>query len=281
MADVENDTKLKELIDMAKKYELPQIVIDCFECNHRVLKLEITHETLIERASLCYKQHSELINKLPKDVAIAFIYDYCSEYEMKDIIIENYSYYTGYRDIFYLMHEPRMSGVFIIYNGVSLQKDPKKYSSDFSWGFIDLSGSEIFQEDKRISCNTTQTAEVIFQAIFPNDENKFNLIPLFIEDFLIHKTTYERNSFIYKQDVLNWYNEINSIKKAAIEYNLTYKQIADAIAVSESSLRSSVSTHKVSKQVERSIELYLKTIYLEKELQKSNSIKSIFKSWLS
>lgn len=278
MAVRKNDIQPKELIELARQNELPQIVIDCFE--QKLFHFEVTSETLIKRASLCCKQHSELINKLPQDVAMAFIYDYCRAYDIKDVIIENYSYYKGYRDIFYLMHEPNMSGVFIIYNGVSLQKDPNKYTSDFSWGFLDISG-EFFEKDIRISGNTTQTAEVILQATFPNDKNKLHLINLFIEDFLIHKTIYQRNSLISKQDILNWYNEINPIKKAGIEYRLTYQQIADAIAVSESSLRSSVSTNKVSKQVERSIELYLKTICLEKELEKSNSIKSILKSWLN
>ena len=72
----------------------------------------------------------------------------------------------------------------------------------------------------------------------------------------------------------------NKIKSACIEQNLTYQQLADEIGVSESSLRSSVSTNKVSKQVEKSIEMYLKITYLEKELEKSNTIKTILKSWL-
>ncbi len=75
--------------------------------------------------------------------------------------------------------------------------------------------------------------------------------------------------------------ENNIIKSACIENKLTYSQLAEAIGVSESSLRSSASTNKVSKQVEKSIEMYRKILHLEKELEKSNTIKSILKSWLS
>lgn len=90
-----------------------------------------------------------------------------------------------------------------------------------------------------------------------------------------HQTTYKNNVLRYLLGLEN-----NKIKSACIEQNLTYQQLADAIGVSESSLRSSVSTNKVSKQVEKSIEMYLKIIHLEKELEKSNTIKTVLKSWL-
>ena len=66
-----------------------------------------------------------------------------------------------------------------------------------------------------------------------------------------------------------------------MEQKLTYQQLADAIGLSESSLRSAVSTNKVSKQVEKSIEMYLKIIQLEEELEKANTIKQVLKSWLT
>jgi len=88
---------------------------------------------------------------------------------------------------------------------------------------------------------------------------------------------------VYKNNMLKYLIglEDNIIKSACIEQNLTYQQLADAIGVSESSLRSSVSTGKVSKQVEKSIEMYLKITKLEKELEESKVIKSILKSWLN
>lgn len=91
-----------------------------------------------------------------------------------------------------------------------------------------------------------------------------------------YQTTYKNSELKYLIGL-----EDNIIKSACIEQRLTYQQLADAIGVSESSLRSSVSTNKISKQVEKSIEMYLKIIYLEKEVEKSNTIKRVLKSWLS
>ena len=91
-----------------------------------------------------------------------------------------------------------------------------------------------------------------------------------------YKTIYKNTELRY---LLNLENNI--IKIACIEQKLTYSQLADAIGVSESSLRSSVSTNKISKQVEKSIEMYLKIRHLEKEIEKANTIKSILKSWLT
>ena len=91
-----------------------------------------------------------------------------------------------------------------------------------------------------------------------------------------YQTIYKNNELRYLVGL-----EDNKIKAACIGQKLTYQQLADAIGVSESSLRSSVSTGKVSKQVEKSIEMHLKIIHLEKELEKSDTIKTILKSWLN
>lgn len=91
-----------------------------------------------------------------------------------------------------------------------------------------------------------------------------------------YQTVYKYNELKYLIGL-----EDNKIKAACIEQKLTYQQLADAIGISESSVRSSVSTGKVSKQVEKSIEMHLKIIHLEKELEKSDTIKAILKSWLN
>jgi len=91
-----------------------------------------------------------------------------------------------------------------------------------------------------------------------------------------YQTVYKYNELKYLLGL-----EDNKIKAACIEQKLTYQQLADAIGISESSIRSSVSTGKVSKQVEKSIEMFLKIIHLEEELEKSNTIKTILKSWLN
>lgn len=90
-----------------------------------------------------------------------------------------------------------------------------------------------------------------------------------------YQTAYKNNELKYLLGL-----EDNIIKAACIEQKLTYQQLADVIGVSESSLRSSASTNKISKQIEKSIEMYLEIISLKKELENSNLIKIALKSWL-
>lgn len=94
---------------------------------------------------------------------------------------------------------------------------------------------------------------------------------------------YQQYQTIYKNSTLKYLLglEENIIRSVCIEQKLTYQQLADEIGLSESSLRSAASTNKVSKQVEKSIEMYLKIIQLEKELEKANTIKQVLKSWLN
>lgn len=91
-----------------------------------------------------------------------------------------------------------------------------------------------------------------------------------------YQTTYKNSTLKYVLGL-----EENIIRSVCIEQKLTYQQLADEIGLSESSLRSAASTNKVSKQVEKAIEMYLKIIQLEKELEKVNTIKQVLKSWLN
>jgi hypothetical protein len=93
---------------------------------------------------------------------------------------------------------------------------------------------------------------------------------------------YQQYQTTYKNSILKYLLglEDNIIKSVCMEKKLTYQQLADEIGLSESSLRSAASTNKVSKQVEKSIEMYLKIIHLENELEEANKIKNILKSWL-
>ena len=70
------------------------------------------------------------------------------------------------------------------------------------------------------------------------------------------------------------------IKKICKINNLTYRQLADNIGISESGLRSAVCTKKISKQVEKSIRMYLRIKQLEAELEKANTFKQALKNWL-
>lgn len=285
MSKERRDEKINELVKLVKTKNLPQIVLDSFEnyFSNRFFDLEISNETLISRASLCYKEHSELIKKLPQDVSIAFIYDCCGHEDKKDEIVSNYDYYKGYKDIFYLLHEPLMSSVFVIYNGACMQKDRGKYGdSDFSWGAIDLTGHEdMFYEKKRISSNALQTADVIIKAVFPNDEKKLNLMQLFLESFLANRSTYQSNSSFSKQDVLEWYYELNLIKRVCLEQRITYKEFGEEVGFGEGAIKNAAASGKISDQLKRATEMYLEIKKLTQENEKFKLFQKLMQEMIS
>jgi hypothetical protein len=271
--DTENEQlKVKQLIKLAQISGLPQIVVDSFSENEYTSK---SNEILIQRATLCYKEYSKLINILPNDMATAFIYEFCIYENNDNEIVNCYNYYKGYKDVFYLIHG--YSGVFIAYNGVSLKKDPNKYISDYSWGYIDTSSIDYFVDDKRISGNTTQTAEVILKAIFEDDENKANLNTIFIDSFLIENSTYQTNSSFSKDDIIDWYNSINLIKRVCIEYKLTYREFGEKVGFGEGAIKNAAASGKISDQLKKAIEMFLDIQRLTKENKKFKQLQNLMK----
>lgn len=282
MSKEERDIKVNEIIKTIEASDLPQIILDSFKDNFSkyFFNLNITNEELIKRATDCYEKNSILINKLPQDVATNFIYDYCTKFEEHKEIVESYTYYKGFKDIFYLLHGYGMSGVFILFNGLSLKKDADKYISDYSWGYIDISDSDILG-DKKVSANTTQTADVILRAIYPNDEDKLNLIPLFIDTFLIENTTYNDNSSFSKEDVLNWYENLNLIKKVCLEQKLTYREFGEQVGFGEGAIKNAAASGKISDQLTRATEMFLEIQELRKENLKFRKLQSLMKEIVS
>ena len=277
---IEKDNKIKQLVKLAIESNLPQIIIDCFENDFykKRFDFKIDNDILKEYAMECYKNHNELINKLPHEIATCFIYDYCTEYDRRNVIIDSYNYYKGYKNIFYLLHGTHTSGIFVVYNGISLQKDTNKYISDFSWGAIDLTGDEnLYGEKKRISSNAIITAEAIFNTLFPDDENKHNLIDIFINSFLAEKTSYQSNSSFSKQDIIEWYNQLNLIKKVCIEQKLTYREFGEKVGFGEGAIKNAAATSKISDQLRKAIELFLEVNKLTKENEKLKKLQKLMK----
>ena len=73
-------------------------------------------------------------------------------------------------------------------------------------------------------------------------------------------------------------DEPNIVKKVCKELGLTYKQLGEAIGYSGDSLRNMASKEKVSEPVKKAIELYLKTVNLEKQLQDCETLKQALKN---
>ena len=74
--------------------------------------------------------------------------------------------------------------------------------------------------------------------------------------------------------------EENLIKETCKNLGLTYKELGEQIGYSESNLKSSVSRNQVSKQLEITIQLYLKTIELQKEIDNTKSFKESLKDFI-
>ena len=75
--------------------------------------------------------------------------------------------------------------------------------------------------------------------------------------------------------------EIHLVKKVSKELGMTYKELGEEIGYTEANLKRSVSTNQISKQLQKSIELYLKTIKLEKEIENTNQLKKLINTFLS
>ena len=74
--------------------------------------------------------------------------------------------------------------------------------------------------------------------------------------------------------------EIHLVKRVSKELGLTYKELGEEIGYSESMLRQSVSRKTISSQLQKVLELYIKTIRLEKELEKTEIVKDVLRGFL-
>ena len=67
--------------------------------------------------------------------------------------------------------------------------------------------------------------------------------------------------------------EVHLVKKVSKELGLTYKELGEKIGYSESTLRKSVSENRITLQLKKAIELYLKTLEFEKDRKEMEMIK--------
>ena len=67
--------------------------------------------------------------------------------------------------------------------------------------------------------------------------------------------------------------EVHLIKKVSKEFGITYKELGEAIGYTESSLKKSVYDNKISIQLKKAIELYIKNIQLEKKIFEIEKMK--------
>ena len=72
--------------------------------------------------------------------------------------------------------------------------------------------------------------------------------------------------------------EVHLVKKVSKELGLTYKELGEEIGYSESTLRKSVSENRITPQLKKAIELYLKTLEFEKDREEIDSIKETIRT---
>ena len=73
----------------------------------------------------------------------------------------------------------------------------------------------------------------------------------------------------------------NIVKRVCKELGLTYKELGEHIGYSEGAIKTAAASGKISEPMQKAIELYLKNLELEKELQEAKQIKETLKRWLS
>ncbi len=71
--------------------------------------------------------------------------------------------------------------------------------------------------------------------------------------------------------------EQNIVKKTCKELGLTYAQLAEQIGYSEPAIKKAIANDNVSEPMRKAIELYLKILELEKQLEDYTILKSAIK----
>lgn len=72
--------------------------------------------------------------------------------------------------------------------------------------------------------------------------------------------------------------QTNIVKRTCKELGITYKELSEAIGYGESSVNGAATRGKVSEPMAKAIELYLKTLEQEKELQTLTDLKKILQN---
>ena len=67
--------------------------------------------------------------------------------------------------------------------------------------------------------------------------------------------------------------EVHLVKKVSKELGLTYKELGEKIGYTEGNLKKAVHDNRTTSQLKKAIELYLKTIQLEKKLDETEEMK--------
>ena len=91
------------------------------------------------------------------------------------------------------------------------------------------------------------------------------MLHIFLENFLAEKTSYQLNSSFSQQDVIDWYNDLNLIKRTCLEQNLMYKEFGEKVGFGEGAIKNAAASGKISDQLKRATEMLLEIDRLTRE----------------
>jgi len=74
--------------------------------------------------------------------------------------------------------------------------------------------------------------------------------------------------------------EIHLVKRVSKELGLTYKELGERIGYTEGNLKRAVHDNRTTAQLEKAIELYLKNLKLEEQLNEVDAMKRQFKTFM-
>jgi|GEM_PF-5770746 len=146
----------------------------------------------------------------------------------------------------------------------------KKIDKEFNWG-ISSTKKERMDLAKYILMNIPHTYENEYLLDYIDLDIKLDdeVFENFAEEILY---LLPNNFELTDEDILNWilYNENkekNLLKFVKKNFNLNNKELSEILGVSEGSIRNSISTGKISKQMKNSLKLLIKVKQLENKLQ--------------
>jgi len=74
--------------------------------------------------------------------------------------------------------------------------------------------------------------------------------------------------------------EVHLVKRISKELGLTYREFGEKIGYTEGNLKKAVHDNRTTEQLKKAIELYLKTLKLEKQLNEIEEIKKQARTFL-
>lgn len=250
---LEQSEEQRELIKFIENTEMDKDVKYALQKVAIWNKMDAKPATLLKRANECLELHSDIIDKVPDDKRYNVIRDYVVEYKNRDNLLKDYDFIKNEKDVFYMINPRSNSIEMIIFNGRALRPfNENDRNTGFVWGYQ--------------GGGTFPAAKVILHECFPDKPFIFDLAGEFSLDMLNRdKLENDKNGIIKKQAVLDWYKNLNIVKRACKELGITQKELADRLGITPSAI--SQWGNDVPKTAQVAIELMMENNQLKKDIK--------------